>query len=103
MNLNKYETIYILQPNITESENLILINEYKALIKKYGGNNIVVQHKGRRHLNYNIKSYYDGIYVQINYTASSNLVRILEKAMRLSQHVIRYMTIKNCHMNDIKI
>nr|YP_009510748.1 ribosomal protein S6 [Gracilaria gracilis]AXI96421.1 ribosomal protein S6 [Gracilaria gracilis] len=103
MNLNNYETIYILKPNITESENLTLVNQYKSLIKKYGGQNILIQHKGRRHLNYNIDSYYDGIYVQINYTASSNLVKILEKAMRLSEDIIRYITIKNNHVGHIQI
>nr|YP_009509180.1 ribosomal protein S6 [Gracilaria vermiculophylla]AXI96830.1 ribosomal protein S6 [Gracilaria vermiculophylla]QXU75044.1 ribosomal protein S6 [Gracilaria vermiculophylla]WDZ68020.1 ribosomal protein S6 [Gracilaria vermiculophylla] len=103
MNLNKYETIYILKPNITESENLNLVNKYKSLIKKYGGDNILVQHKGRRHLNYNIKSYYDGIYVQINYHAGSNLVKILEKAMRLSDSIIRYLTIKDNSIDNLNI
>nr|YP_010196673.1 ribosomal protein S6 [Gracilaria cliftonii]UAD84477.1 ribosomal protein S6 [Gracilaria cliftonii] len=103
MNFNNYETIYILKPDITEAENLTLINQYKSLIKKHGGHNILVQHKGRRHLNYNIQSYYDGMYVQINYTASSNLVKILEKAMHLSQFIIRYLTIKNHYVNNIKI
>nr|YP_009510340.1 ribosomal protein S6 [Gracilaria caudata]YP_010196055.1 ribosomal protein S6 [Gracilaria caudata]AXI96013.1 ribosomal protein S6 [Gracilaria caudata]UAD83452.1 ribosomal protein S6 [Gracilaria caudata] len=103
MNFNNYETIYILKPNITEAENLTLVHQYKSLIKKNGGQNILVQHKGRRHLNYNIKSYYDGIYVQINYAASSNLVKILEKAMHLSEPIIRYLTIKNNYMSHIKI
>nr|YP_010196263.1 ribosomal protein S6 [Gracilaria cearensis]UAD83660.1 ribosomal protein S6 [Gracilaria cearensis] len=103
MNFNHYETIYILKPNITETENLTLVNQYKSLIKKYGGKNILIQHKGRRHLNYNIQSYYDGIYVQINYTASSNLVKILEKTMRLSGEIIRYITIKNCSTGHIKV
>nr|YP_009732228.1 30S ribosomal protein S6 [Gracilaria spinulosa]QHS70789.1 30S ribosomal protein S6 [Gracilaria spinulosa] len=102
MNFNHYETIYILQPNITEAENLALVNQYKSLMRKFGGQNISIQHKGRRHLNYNIKSYYDGIYVQINYTASSNLVKILEKAMSLRGEIIRYITIKNCSKSHIK-
>nr|UAD85701.1 ribosomal protein S6 [Gracilaria ferox] len=103
MNFNHYETIYILQPNITEAENLALVNQYKALIKKYGGQNILIQHKGRRHLNYNIQSHYDGIYVQINYIAGSNLVKILEKTMYLTGEVIRYMTIKNGRTDHIKV
>nr|YP_009019546.1 30S ribosomal protein S6 [Gracilaria salicornia]AHH24514.1 30S ribosomal protein S6 [Gracilaria salicornia]UAD87510.1 ribosomal protein S6 [Gracilaria salicornia] len=103
MHFNNYETIYILKPSITEAENLSSVNQYKSLIKKHGGQNILIQHKGRRHLNYNIQSYYDGIYVQINYTASSNFVKILEKTMRLSGNIIRYMTIKNCSINNVKV
>ncbi|KAI0556377.1 ribosomal protein S6 (chloroplast) [Gracilaria domingensis] len=103
MNFNHYETIYILKPNITEEQNLTLLNQYKSLIKKYGGQNIAIQHKGRRHLNYNIQSYYDGIYMQINYTASSNLVKILEKTMGLSGEIIRYITVKNYSTNHIHV
>nr|YP_010195441.1 ribosomal protein S6 [Gracilaria baiana]UAD82838.1 ribosomal protein S6 [Gracilaria baiana] len=103
MNFNHYETIYILKPNITEEQNLTLLNQYKSLIKKYGGQNISIQHKGRRHLNYNIQSYYDGIYMQINYTASSNLVKILEKTMGLSGETIRYITVKNSSTNHIQV
>nr|YP_010199296.1 ribosomal protein S6 [Gracilariopsis tenuifrons]UAD89154.1 ribosomal protein S6 [Gracilariopsis tenuifrons] len=102
MKLNHYETIYILKPDIKEENNLLLVNKYKSLIKKYGGQNIFIQHRGRRHLTYNIQSYYDGIYVQINYTASSPLVKILEKALSFSNDVIRYLTVKYNILNDTK-
>nr|YP_009500376.1 ribosomal protein S6 [Gracilariopsis heteroclada]AXE43538.1 ribosomal protein S6 [Gracilariopsis heteroclada] len=94
MKLNHYETIYILKPDIKEENNLFLVNKCKSIIKQYGGQNICIQHRGRRHLTYNIQSYYDGIYVQINYAASSQLVKILEKALIFSNDVIRYLTIK---------
>ena len=54
MFLNSYETIYILKPDVTDSVNLSLVNYYKSLLKEKGANNIVVQHRGRRHLCYNI-------------------------------------------------
>nr|YP_009510952.1 ribosomal protein S6 [Hydropuntia rangiferina]AXI96625.1 ribosomal protein S6 [Hydropuntia rangiferina]UAD87308.1 ribosomal protein S6 [Hydropuntia rangiferina] len=103
MYFNNYETIYILKPDITEEENLSLMNQYKSLIKKYSGYDILVQHKGRRHLNYNIKSYYDGIYVQINYKASSSFIKILEKTIGLSEHVIRYLTIRDNQIKETNI
>ena len=92
--LNKYETIYILKPSITDDVNIALINEYKNLIRKNGGCNIVVQHRGRRHLSYNIMHYYDGIYVQVNYEGNGNLVKIVERSMQFNDNVIRYLTVK---------
>nr|YP_010198891.1 ribosomal protein S6 [Hydropuntia urvillei]UAD88340.1 ribosomal protein S6 [Hydropuntia urvillei] len=103
MYFNNYETIYILKPQVTEEENLQLVNHYKSLIKKYSGQNILVQHKGRRHLSYNINSYYDGIYVQINYQASSSFIKILERSMSLSEHIIRYLTIKDNKKKDVNV
>ena len=92
--LNKYETVYILRPNVKENTNLHLVNQYKSLITKNGGQNILIQHRGRRHLNYNIDHYYDGIYVQVNYEGNGSLVQILEKSMRFNENVMRYLTIK---------
>nr|YP_009326580.1 ribosomal protein S6 [Membranoptera platyphylla]AMJ16837.1 ribosomal protein S6 [Membranoptera platyphylla] len=97
MFLNNYETIYILKPDVTDNINLSLVNDYKSLIKQRGGKNILVQHRGRRHLSYNITHYYDGIYVQMNYQANGNLVKLLEKSMRFNNNIIRYLTVK-CNM-----
>ena len=92
--LNNYETIYILKPDVTEDMNISLVNYYKVLLKEQGAFNISVQHRGRRHLSYNIIHYYDGIYVQMNYQANGNLVRLLEKSMKMNDLIIRYLTVK---------
>nr|YP_009773981.1 30S ribosomal protein S6 [Caulacanthus okamurae]QIZ74598.1 30S ribosomal protein S6 [Caulacanthus okamurae] len=94
MKLNTYETIYILKPDITEEKNLNLVTEYRNQIIRYGGQNIFIQHRGRRHLSYNIDNCYDGVYIQMNYEGSNKLIRRLEKLMKLNSNVIRYLTIK---------
>nr|YP_009295192.1 ribosomal protein S6 [Dasya binghamiae]AOH77204.1 ribosomal protein S6 [Dasya binghamiae] len=103
MFLNSYETIYILKPDVTDENNLSLVNFYKTLIKENGGQNILVQHRGRRHLSYNITHYYDGIYVQMNYQANGKLVKFLEKSMRFNNNIIRYLTIKYNILNTLNI
>ena len=103
MFLNYYETIYILKPDVTDDENLSLVNLYRKLIKQNGGKKIVVQHRGRRHLSYNITHYYDGIYVQMNYYASGKLIQALDKSMRFNDNIIRYFTIKQNHPNHLNI
>ncbi len=92
--LNNYETIYILKPDVTEDINFIVVNDYKILLKEQGASNISVQHRGRRHLSYNISHYYDGIYVQMNYQANGVLVKMLEESMKINESIIRYLTIK---------
>lgn len=101
--LNNYETIYILKPDVTDDINLSLVNSYKSLIKKKGGQNILVQHRGRRHLSYNITHYYDGIYVQMNYQANGKLVSLLEKSMRMNENIIRFLTVKQDLVNTVNI
>ena len=95
MHLTSYETFYILKPDVTEKINLDLVNAYRNLIQEKGGKSVQVQHRGRRHLSYNIFDYYDGIYVQLNYKGNGLLVKILEKHMRLNEHILRYLTLKS--------
>lgn len=95
MTLKSYEVVYILKPDVTEQTNIDLVNYYRAFIAKHGGKNISVQHRGRRHLSYNVMRYYDGIYVQVNYSGNGHLVKVVEKSMRLNDNVLRYLTVKN--------
>ena len=95
MTLTSYKMIYILKPDVTEITNLSLVNYYRTLIKEKGGQNVLIQHRGRRHLSYNILHYYDGIYIQVNYEGSGYLVRLIEKHMRLNDNVLRYLTLKS--------
>ena len=103
MFLNTYETIYVLKPDVTDSLNLSLVNYYKGLLKEKGAINIVVQHRGRRHLSYNILHYYDGIYVQMNYQANGQLVKFLEKSMRLNDNIVRYLTVRQQIVDSINL
>nr|YP_009300411.1 ribosomal protein S6 [Campylaephora sungminbooi]AKU47330.1 ribosomal protein S6 [Campylaephora sungminbooi]ALN11777.1 ribosomal protein S6 [Campylaephora sungminbooi] len=103
MSFSNYETIYILKPDITEVENLSLVNSYKFFIKERGGQNIYIQHRGKRHLSYTIKDYYDGIYVQMNYQANGKIVNLLEKSMKFDENIIRCLTVKQELLNTINI
>ena len=94
MTLTSYELIYILKPDISEEDNSNLVHSYRNLIQEKGGKNVSIQHRGRRHLSYNIMHYYDGIYVQVNYEGNGDLVKLLEKNMRLNESILRYLIVK---------
>lgn len=94
MILNSYETIYVLKPEADEEINLVTVNKCKILIKSKGGENICVQHKGRRHLSFDIDNNYDGIYVQMNYEGNGIIVQALDRLMKFDENIIRYLTVK---------
>ena len=103
MLLNTYETVYILKPDVTEDSNLSLVQQYKTLIKKHGGKDVFIQHRGRRHISYNISHYYDGIYVQMNFEGNGYLVNMLERSMKFNDKIIRYLTVKQQLLPQIKV
>ena len=89
-----YETMYILRPDLGEEQVEQAINKYQNLIREQGAEQIEIQHRGKRRLAYEINRQRDGIYIQMNYQGPGSLIAPLERAMRLSDEVMRYLTIK---------
>ena len=89
-----YETMYILRPDIAEEEVSKHIEKYNNLLEKMGGKVLDSQMRGKRRLAYPIAKNREGIYVQLSHQGDGQHIEQIEKAMRLSEDVIRYMTIK---------
>ncbi|MDJ1168333.1 30S ribosomal protein S6 [Roseofilum sp. BLCC_M154] len=89
-----YETMYILRPDLTDEQVSQMIEKYQAFIRDEGGTIVETQHRGKRRLAYEIAGQREGIYIQMNYTVEGRAIAQLERAMRLSEEVIRYLTIK---------
>jgi len=89
-----YETMYILRPDLVEEQTNQAIAKYQTLLQEQGAYDLEIQVRGKRRLAYEIKNYRDGIYVQMNYQGPPTQIAVLEKAMRIDEEVIRYMTIK---------
>jgi small subunit ribosomal protein S6 len=89
-----YETMYILRPDLGDELTDQAIEKYQNLLREQGADTIETQHRGRRRLAYEIQRQREGVYIQMNYTAPGAAVAVLERAMRLSDDVIRYLTVK---------
>ena len=89
-----YETMYILRPDIAEDEVTNHIDKYNKLLEEYGGTILDSQMRGKRRLAYQIAKHREGIYVQLSHQGDGQHIFKIEKAMRLSEDVIRYMTVK---------
>ena len=89
-----YETMYILRPDIAEEEVTKHIEKYNKVLEDNGGKVLDSQMRGKRRLAYPIAKHREGIYVQLSHQGDGQHISKIEKAMRLSEDVIRYLTIK---------
>ena len=89
-----YETMYILRPDIPEEEVESHAKKYSEMLTTAGVKVLDSQMRGKRRLAYPISKHKEGIYVQLSHKGDGQHVEILEKAMRLSEDVIRYLTVK---------
>lgn len=89
-----YETMYILRPDVNEERLDQAINKYQDILRENGVEQLETQHRGKRRLAYEIQRFREGIYIQMNYEAPGSAIAKLERAMRISEDVLRYLTIK---------
>lgn len=89
-----YETMYVLRPDLGDEQIEQALTKYQTLLQEQGAQNIEIQNRGKRRLAYEIQRQREGVYIQMNYQGPGAVVAPLERAMRLSEEVIRYLTIK---------
>ncbi len=89
-----YETMYILRPDLSEEVVDQTISRYQDMLTESGAEELETQHRGKRRLAYEINRFREGIYIQMNYAAPGTSIAPMERAMRLSEDVIRYLTIR---------
>jgi small subunit ribosomal protein S6 len=90
----QYETIIILTPSINQGMADTITGRFRGLLDQYEGKLTRVSLWGLRRMAYRIKRHDKGIYYQINYVAPQGFVNEMEKYLRVSDNVIRYLTVQ---------
>lgn len=89
-----YEMMFILRPDLSEERVRETIDKYKQMLGDYGSTDISVQILGKRRLAYPIGKFQDGTYILVTYQSEGEQVAPVERSMRFSEEVIRYLTLK---------
>ena len=90
----KYESIFILNPTLTEEATKALVEKFNTLITANGGEIEKVEEWGKRRLAYAIDYKTEGYYVLVNFSAASELPLELERNLKITESVIRYQTVR---------
>lgn len=92
-NLKTYQTIVVIDSLLKSEEIDAIIEKILRIINNNGGKVINVDRWEKKRLAYVIKKRQYGYYVEINFEASGDLVKILERDYRLDENILRYLTI----------
>jgi len=92
--MNKYESVVIINPNVDEEGLKALVENFTKLINT-DGKVEKVEELGKRKLAYDINKYSEAYYVVYNFEANPSLISELERNYRITDEVIKFMTIKN--------
>ena len=91
--MRKYETIFILQPELSEDDIKSVTTKAQDVITAYKGDCLRMDDWGIRKLAYPIKKCARGRYYYLRFDGESALIFELERRLRLDDKVLRYQSV----------
>lgn len=89
-----YEVMFIVRPDVEDADVDKLIAGFENTVTSGGGNVRSTEKLGRRKLAYTVRKFNDGNYVLLTIDADGKLVAELERRLRVSEPVIKFITVR---------
>lgn len=89
-----YETVFIASPNATESRLSEINNRNQQIVESFKGKVLNLDNWGKKRLAYAIRKENKGHYFCLTYKADTKCVAELERNLRISEDVFRFLTVK---------
>ena len=97
----QYELIYIVASDATEQQITDLHTQVEEIIGRYSGTLEKTDNWGRRKLAYEIGPHKEGTYVLEHITGSGELMKEIDRRLRVSDQVIRHITVRVDEENKV--
>jgi len=91
--MRKYETIFIVNPNLDEEATKQVVEKFKNLLET-SAQLESIEEWGKRRLAYPIGDFNDGYYVLANFSAEPKFPEELERIYKITEGIIKYIIIK---------
>ncbi len=92
--MRKYETIFILDPDLEEEQTQSVIEKVKGIITQANGEILKVEDWGKRKLAYEVKKKSKGHYFLIHLLGAPALLSELERNFRVMDAVIKFQSVR---------
>ncbi len=92
--INSYETLYVIDTDLTEDATKALIEKFTALINA-NGTVSEVNEWGKRKLAYPINDKTEGYYVLVNFTSEGSFPSELERIFGITEGILRSIVIRH--------
>jgi small subunit ribosomal protein S6 len=91
--VNKYETIFIVSPEVSEDDTKAIVEKMKGLVET-SAQLESIDEWGKRKLAYPINDFSEGYYVLINFSSETNFPHELERIYKITDGIIKDIIIK---------
>jgi len=86
--------MFIVRPDVEEADLDKLIEGFQKNVTDGGGEVKSVEKMGRRRLAYTVRKFNDGFYVLLVVSAQGSLITEIERRLRVSEQVIKFITVR---------
>lgn len=101
--MREFDTTFIVQPEISEEGREALILRLRGVLERAGATPLEVDDMGKKKLAYEIKRFQKGHYLSLFYLDSGKAVAELERALRLDESILRFLTVRReDHIEDVE-
>lgn len=91
--MKRYETIIIVDPDLSEEGRTPVFDRVKDIIPQQGGTLIEIEDWGNKRLAYEIKKKPRGFYARLDYCGTGAVVDEMERFFRIDDRLMKYMTV----------
>lgn len=91
--VRNYELMYIIKPDLDEEKLSAVIEKFGNIILNGGGEIESTDKWGKRRLAYEIDDYREGFYVLIYFKSEPAVVQEVDRVMKISDDILRFMII----------
>ena len=92
--MNRYETVFILTPVLSEEQAKEAVEKFKSDIKAGKGKVTHDESWGLRKLAYPIQKKTTGFYFMVEFEAEGKIIQKLETDLKRDERVMRFLTVK---------
>ena len=92
--MRNYEVMFIVRPDVVDEELDKLIETMSGHATQAGSVIKNTEKLGKRHLAYSVKGFHDGSYVLLHLESEGPAIHELERRMRVSDPVIKFLTVR---------
>ena len=89
-----YEELFIVKPDAPEEEVDAFVETLRTQLTNTGATVDKVEKWGKRKLAYRVDKYREGSYVLLQFSANAETVKELERRLRVSDVVIKFLTVR---------
>lgn len=98
--MREFDTTFIVQPEISEEGREALIAKLRGVLERAGAQPLEIDDMGKKKLAFEIRRFQKGHYLSLLYLDAGKAVAELERALRLDESVLRFLTVRRLDRVD---